>query len=66
MSCFCCGRQRWMASGTSFTSFGSHIDVSLVAKQPICTSCYERLASVAMKAIMVEMDLDACGKMRTD
>jgi hypothetical protein len=55
-----------MASGTAFTNFGSHIDVSLVAKQPICTSCYERLAKVAMKAIMVEMDLDACGKMRTD
>jgi hypothetical protein len=65
MSCFMCGRQRWMAEGTSLTEHGSHCDVNVAVKQPICTDCRERLATVAMKAVMKEMDLDAQGKRKS-
>jgi hypothetical protein len=62
MSCFMCGRQRWMAEGLTLTQHGSHCDVDVTPHQPICTDCRDRLAKAAMKAVMLEMDLNARGE----
>jgi hypothetical protein len=62
MSCFMCGRQRWMAQGTHLKQCGSHCDISVASRKPICTDCRDRLAKAAMKAVILEMDLNARGE----
>jgi hypothetical protein len=55
-----------MAQGTHLTQFGSHVDISIIPKRFICADCRDRLAKVAMKAVMVEMNLNPRGEVDFD
>jgi hypothetical protein len=59
VDCRVCGRNKEAAQGTCEERHGSHIDIRLTAKRPVCQECISSIAdraSITLLMRIIEID----------